>query len=382
VATELGAMDRAAEEFRFQVAAPEVVGPRAGRFADVRGRRRLASDRILPVRAEVTDVLSSGGIDDQDSFVAVSVGDAEQVGVGVDAHVGRQKWLRRSVDAAAGIVAVWPFSAGPSDLIDERAVRLELQHLRVVAEVRRPRKLSVKILARPVAGDVDEIVVVDEDPVFAGRPEAAVLLAALVLQKSWIRRPAPGLQQVARLVELKDRRRRETAPGHLTVRTGVTDGADRIAVRVLAGGAERAGVGRVERARTVIDPDVVVPIDEQPADVADDPVVRQRFRPAWINDEARGRRARGRVRGGPLPQAFNRVGFLQGIGRSVFTLRTGAASHTAYRAKYGNDEAAPAPRTGRRHQAAAVVAVESTLPNTSVAFRISSIVPIEIRAWV
>jgi hypothetical protein len=35
-----------------------------------------------------------------------------------------------------------------------------------------------------------------------------------------------------------------------------------------------------------------------------------------------------------------------------------------------------------RHQAAAVDAVESTLRNTSVAFRISSIVPIEIRAWV
>jgi hypothetical protein len=67
---------------------------------------------------------------------------------------------------------------------------------------------------------------------------------------------------------------------------------------------------------------------------------------------------------------------------SVFTLRDGAAAHAAYRAERGDNEAAPAPHTGRRHQAAAVDAVESTLPNTSVAFRISSIVPIEIRAWV
>src|SRR5262249_53541637 len=85
---------------------------------------------------------------------------------------------------------------------------------------------------------------------------------------------------------------------------------------------------------------------------------------------------------GPLPQAFDRVGLLQCSGGSVFTVRTGTTAHAAATAQHRDDQATLTPHTGRRHQAAAVDAVESTLPNTSVAFRISSIVPIEIRAWV
>jgi hypothetical protein len=66
--------------------------------------------------------------------------------------------------------------------------------------------------------------------------------------------------------------------------------------------------------RTVEHPDVIVPIDEQPADIADNPVVRQRLRPCWIHHEA-GRRARfWHVRGRAFDQALLNGGFAQRIG--------------------------------------------------------------------
>ena len=120
--------------------------------------------------------------------------------------------LGRAVDAAVGVVAVRALRACRADLVDERAVRLELQDLRIVAEVRRPRILPVKVRACPLPGDIDEVVVIDVDAVLARRPEAAVL------PRGTSSRGNPGspgpphaCSRFPALVELEHRRRRDAA---------------------------------------------------------------------------------------------------------------------------------------------------------------------------
>ena len=82
----------------------------------------------------------------------------------------------------------------------------ELQNLGVVAaEVRRPWILAG---VRPsvqfaVAGNPDEIVVVDEDAVLPSWPVASLRCRASFFQKAGIAGAAPGLLEVARLVELQ-----------------------------------------------------------------------------------------------------------------------------------------------------------------------------------
>ena len=109
------------------------------------------------------------------------------------------------------IVAVRPLRACGADLVDECAVRFEFQDLRIVPEIRRPRILAMEIAGLAIAGDVDEVVLIDVDAMLARRPDATVLLAALRLQEARITRTAPGLQQFACFVEHEHRRRGHTA---------------------------------------------------------------------------------------------------------------------------------------------------------------------------
>src|SRR5262249_17498204 len=87
----------------------------------------------------------------------------------------------------------------------------------------------------------------------------------------------PALHHLAVLIELDHRRRRHAA---FHVRCGCG-----------------ALLARVERTRALVDPDVVLRIDRDAADGADDPVARQRLRPAWVDLEFRhGLRGRGAER--------------------------------------------------------------------------------------
>ncbi len=191
-----------------------------------------------------------------------------------------------------------PVHSGGADLVDERPVRRELQDVRVVAERRRPRiGRQPLLLAGPavlaVAGHVHEIVVIHEDAVLARRPEAAVRLAAVLVEESRIGGSAPGREQVAFAVELEHGRRRDTAArAAFGVRSWMAERADRHTLVVRRRPRHRAGRARVERPRPVIDPDVVVRVHGNTADLADPPIVRQRLRPACIHHEARRRCAR------------------------------------------------------------------------------------------
>ena len=209
-----------------------------------------------------------------------------------------------------------PFAPGRADLVDEGAVRSELQDVRVVAEAGRPGELAAEVRRLAVAGHVDEALVIDEDAVLARRPGAAVLDAALLVEEAGVGRAAPRLQQVAGLVELEHRRRRHAAPGQLAVRARVADGADREALRVFTSSTQRAGVGGRERPRAVVDPDVIAAVHVHPADVADDPVVRQRLGPGRVEHEARPAVGRRRRPGQP----FEHAGLAQCVGARGGTL--------------------------------------------------------------
>src|SRR5262249_10564656 len=105
--------------------------------------------------------------------------------------------------------------------------------------------------ALDVVADPDEIVMVDEDTVSVIAPFVIGTVAA------------PALHPLAGLVEFDHRRRRHAAD---YVRCG-----------------RRALLAGIERARALIDPDVVLRIDENAADGADDPIARQGLWPGGID---------------------------------------------------------------------------------------------------
>src|SRR6185436_15285851 len=128
-----------------------------------------------------------------------------------------------------------------ADLQDELAVLGELQDVRVWAAV---------------AADPDVPLVVDEDPVVAVGPLVALAGAA----------PVP--QQVARLVELEDRR-----------------GARAAQLRGLL--LDPLLVVGERRRATMHDPDVIVGIDKDADRLSEHPVIRHRLRPERIDFEPR-----------------------------------------------------------------------------------------------
>ena len=107
-----------------------------------------------------------------------------------------------------------------------------------------------------VAAQPDVVLTVDED---------AVLVAWPIVSRTGA---APALHEVAVLIELEHRRGREAALGYRRIQV-------------------RAAFVVRERARTLIHPDVIMRVDGDPADLAEDPFVGQRFGPEWIDDDAR-----------------------------------------------------------------------------------------------
>ena len=176
------------------------------------------------------------------AVIAVAVGDIEFVVGRVDDHVGRAA-------EPSGVVAAGQF-ARAADLLHELAVARELQDLAV--------------LVLGIAADPDEVVVVDENAMLVGGPFVALTGAA------------PGLHDIAGLIELDDRRRRDAA-AH----------ARRRSAALLAIG---------QRAGAVHDPDMILRVDIDAADLADDPIVRQRLRPSGVDLELRRLRRKHQLR--------------------------------------------------------------------------------------
>src|SRR5665213_179533 len=128
----------------------------------------------------MADIFAGIGIDDQDAAIAITVGDIETIGLGIDHHVGRLVQHRRAVHAAVFIVAVG--SAGrAADPHLEIAVHVELQDEAVAAGlVGGPRNFLGAGFGRGgIAGDPHIVLLVDVDAVFAVGPDAAIRGLAL-----------------------------------------------------------------------------------------------------------------------------------------------------------------------------------------------------------
>ncbi len=131
--------------------------------------------------------------------------------------------------------------AGMADLLEELSVRGEFEDL---------------VVGIVVAGEPDIAVVVDENAVLVLRPFIALA------------RPAPVAQQIALDVEFQYRR------------------------RGLAAAARRRRLHRLllvveQGARTMDDPDMIVLVDRDAGDLAENPIVGQRFWPERLDLEAR-----------------------------------------------------------------------------------------------
>src|SRR5258706_8149878 len=127
----------------------------------------------------------------------------------------------------------------------------------------------MKITGLAVAREIDKIVLIDITPMLTCRPDATCLLAAFRLQKTRITGTAPGLQQFARFVEHEHRWGRHTAAVNLSVGSRKSERADRIALRVRARSALHPAISGTDRSRSMVNPDVVVLINGNSADVAD-----------------------------------------------------------------------------------------------------------------
>src|SRR5687768_1136788 len=170
---DLHAVHRIAEKRRLHVAFGEVVHPRTG------GSGGLVVHGVVAIRAEMADVLATGGVQNDDSAVAVAVGDVHAIGGRIDREIGRQKEQRRSVLTAVLIVAVGALG-WTAKHHHEFSVFRELQDHSVGAAVVRGPRGRRRLASAAVAADINEAVVVDEDPVFARRPEATLVGPTLV----------------------------------------------------------------------------------------------------------------------------------------------------------------------------------------------------------
>jgi hypothetical protein len=102
----------------------------------------------------------------------------------------------------------------------------------------------------------------------------------MLADEAGIGRTAPGLEQVAVLIELHDRGRRQAAARDRPVRSWIAELVDRLAVGIgdriaviVDRRVGRAGLIVGQRARPLDDPDVVVAVHREAADLTRDPVV-------------------------------------------------------------------------------------------------------------
>jgi hypothetical protein len=113
------------------------------------------------------------------------------------------------------------------------------------------RKLQYLVILLGASAQPDVVFVVDEDSVLRGRPFPALA------------RTTPGLEELSVRVELDDRWGGNTA--------------------LRLWGLERGTLLAIRNGRWAVeDPDVVVGIDSQPADLAGYPLIWQRLRPKRI----------------------------------------------------------------------------------------------------
>ena len=204
------------------------------------GRQRLVGRRFAVSAPHPLD-RAGVGIEHRDAMIAITVGGIDFVGVLVELERGDLAEL-----AEIGARCQRPALA---DLFDEFAVGGELQH---------------HVVALAVAAEPDKAFVVDQDAVFLQRPVVAQIVAGT----------APRFHDFAGLVEHQHRRRRHAALG---------------ARRVERGGFLVVG----QRARPLKHPDIVLRVDRDAADLAEDPVVGQRPRPIRIDPERRALRVGG-----------------------------------------------------------------------------------------
>src|SRR6185312_2055793 len=169
---DLHAMHRVAEEGGMAIALGGVGDPASG------GAGGGVIHRIVAIGAEVADVLSGIGIDDQDAAVAIAVRDIEPVGLRIDHHVGGFVQRRRAVDAGIGVVAVGR-GRRAADPHLEIAVHVELQDEAVAALAIGGPGRGIGGHPAAVAGDPDIVLVVDIDAMFAVGPDAAIGGAAV-----------------------------------------------------------------------------------------------------------------------------------------------------------------------------------------------------------
>ena len=184
------------------------------------------------VGAPVPLVGAGRRVEDDDAVIAVAVGDEELVRRGIHPCVGRPVEIL-GVGVALG-------HAGLADLHDEAAVARELEDLGVLLGIAR---------------EPDIVLRVHEDPVLGLRP---------VITRT---RAAPGLDQIALVVELHHGRR-----GH--------------AAFIPRRGQRRALLVLAQRLRALDDPDVVLGVDGNPGHLAQDPAIGERLGPERIHDES------------------------------------------------------------------------------------------------
>src|SRR5215472_1621282 len=168
-------------------------------------------------------------VEHDDAAIAIAVGDVDFVGLLVDRRLRGLAKLGRVVGALA---------------------RRDLADLRHVFAVE--RELQDRVVVVGVAADPDKATLVDLDAVLASDPLIAFAGAT------------PGAQQIAVHVEFQHRRCRHAAFRARRI--------ERCAFLVVG-----------QRARAMDHPDVALPVDGDAADLADDPVVRQRLWPGGVD---------------------------------------------------------------------------------------------------
>ena len=142
---------------------------------------------------------------------------------------------------------------------------------------------------RGISRDPDVVVLVDINAMLAVGPDAACLRLAFAADETGIGRTAPGAQQLAVGIELQHGRSGFAAIRDGAIGAHLAQPVDRLAL--LVGGARHGpfqpGLVVGHGARPVVDPDMVMRVDIEPADLAQKPVVRQRLRPCGIDHETR-----------------------------------------------------------------------------------------------
>ena len=184
-------------------------------------------------------------IKDDDAMVAVAIGDIEFIGAGIDPEIGGLAKLPRVLIALA-----W---AGLAELFDELSIARELQ-----------QKTVVLVVAAEQHGVADDAY--------------AMLLLWPFITRAFT---APGLNDIAFLIELDHGRRRDAA---------------RRLCRLLRCGGFEAG----QAARPLDDPDMILLIDSNACDLSEGPVVGQGLWPIGVDFKLR--RIGGGCKSGPEQQ--------------------------------------------------------------------------------